>query len=128
MVQVFKFLSPISFNKDEIIYNELDDCDQVIYVMHGQYDVGYTINLFTKMKIRLSCKTIIGVFEVSYNRRCSYIYRAHTDMQCLFITQKDWKILQVEFEEVYAHIRRRGLKFYSTVIAKTLEHHKRKDI
>ena len=74
MLTVFKFLEPISFEKGEIIYGELDDCDQVFFVYYGKYNIGYEINKHTKMKLRFGSSTIIGGFEVSFDRRCVYIY------------------------------------------------------
>ena len=101
MIQVFQYLTPIRYEANEIIYAELDDCDQVLFILSGKYEMGYTINTFKKMKLRLpkfnekrsSSKlansalfSIIGSFEVSYNRRCGYVYQCYSDMDCMCIT------------------------------------------
>ena len=97
MINVFQVLTPIRYEQGEIIYAELDDCDQVLFLLSGKYEMGYTINTFKKMKLRLPkfnqhssmsehgdmcLNCIIGGFEVSYNRRCCYIYQCYQDMEC----------------------------------------------
>lgn len=49
-------------------------------------------------------------------------------MDCMFITQRDWKKLDGEFPDVFRHIKRRALQKYVTVIQPAMEKFKQIDI
>ena len=44
MIAVLKRLEPIHYPAKHIIYNELDDVNEVIFIETGLYDIGYEIN------------------------------------------------------------------------------------
>jgi hypothetical protein len=44
MTQVLKNLEPRQEGPDHILYEELDEFNEVIFIMKGFYQVGYSIN------------------------------------------------------------------------------------
>ena len=96
MINIFKSLNPIHFKRGERILNELEDVNQVTFVMRGKYRVGYAVNFFECQKLELTKGSIIGGYECSYDRRSTYIFRAKTDLEGYFITKKQWKKMEID--------------------------------
>jgi hypothetical protein len=76
IMQFLRILEPISYKPGQIIYNELDNIDIIIFFNDGNIDVGYEINREIKYKLRFSGVIQIGGFECTHNRRCQVIYKS----------------------------------------------------
>ena len=59
-----------------IIFNELDEVNEVIFFNTGSVDIGFEINHFKQFVLRLSKDIIIGAFNLSFNKRTKFIYKA----------------------------------------------------
>jgi hypothetical protein len=44
MTQIMQFLEISQILEGEIIAKELDECNEILFVMDGKYDIGYEIN------------------------------------------------------------------------------------
>lgn len=44
MIQLLQNLDPIKLQKNFVIFSELDDVDEIIFVEEGFYDIGYEVN------------------------------------------------------------------------------------
>jgi hypothetical protein len=74
-----------SFQKGETIANEMDESLELLFVESGIYEVGYEINKNLFFERQFGASTIIGGFQICYNRRYSFTFRAFTKMNCLAI-------------------------------------------
>ena len=68
--------------------------------------MGFEINKKYIFIIRKPIGGIIGMFEVFFNRRCTFVIRSETDCKGYYIIKKEWKKLEEIFVEGY-----RGMKF-----------------
>lgn len=50
MTQILKNLETRYIKRKEIISEEQDDCLEVLFVMHGRYNVGYEINKLKRFR------------------------------------------------------------------------------
>ena len=73
-----------------MINGELDDVSQVTFIEKGTYDYGFEINKKYIFCIRKPIGGIIGMYEVFFNRRCTFVVRADTDCIGYYIIKKDW--------------------------------------
>ena len=76
MVQFLSHLEPIELKKGQVIFNELENVDMIIFMSEASIDLGYDINRQTKFVQRLKGAFQIGGFECTYNRRSQMIYKA----------------------------------------------------
>jgi len=44
MTKIMQFLEISQILEGEIIAKELDECNEILFVMDGKYDIGYQIN------------------------------------------------------------------------------------
>jgi len=57
-----------------ILYDELDEVNEVLFMNNGEVDVGFKINGQAKFIIRFHCGTIIGAYNCTFSKRTSFIY------------------------------------------------------
>jgi hypothetical protein len=53
----------------EMIYVELDEVNELSFIEEGEYDLGYEVNKVEKYKMRLGSRTVIGAFNICFNKR-----------------------------------------------------------
>jgi hypothetical protein len=69
MIEILKALEPRSFKSRETIYVELDEVNEILFIESGEYDIGYEVNKTEKFKLRLKKNTVIGAFNICFNKR-----------------------------------------------------------
>ena len=50
MTKIMRSLETRYFMKYEVIYKELDECLEVLFVLEGKYNVGYEINKIRRFR------------------------------------------------------------------------------
>ena len=79
MIQILRSLEPRKIEIRKIIYLELDEVQEILFIENGEYNVGYEVNKTEKFRLRLSKNTIIGAFNVCFNKRNIFIHKTHTE-------------------------------------------------
>lgn len=44
MIKILKSLEPRIFQRQETIYVELDEVNEILFIEQGEYDIGYEVN------------------------------------------------------------------------------------
>ena len=91
MIEILKSLEPRIFGDREIIYVELDEVNEILFIEQGDYDIGYEVNKTEKYKLRLGQHTVIGAFNICFNKRQIFIHRTHTECKGYSIRKSNWK-------------------------------------
>jgi len=88
MFDLLNRLEPNKYVKNEIIFEELDEIREVIFIM-GQFHVGYSIN--KKSIFRLKMQDVdIGSYGITFNKRSHYIFRSANDSDGYFVRKQHW--------------------------------------
>ena len=74
MKQVLANLEPRMEEANHMLYEELDEFNEVIFVMKGFYKVGYSINNKYEFLPEKQCKNVIGAYGVTFSKRSLFIY------------------------------------------------------
>ena len=128
MIALLQVLEPIHMKPNTIIFTELDDVNEVIFIEEGFYDVGYEVNKKVQFKVRHPQKTVIGAFEACFNRRSLFIYKTHKDCSGFSVRKRNWHALETQHSILYQHIKRKALFFYIQRIRRPLLEQKNQDI
>lgn len=62
MTQIMRSLESRYFMQHEIIYKELDECQEVLFVLEGKYNIGYEINNVRYFRQQFGPSTVLGAF------------------------------------------------------------------
>lgn len=85
-----------------MLFEELDEIREVIFIERGECDVGYEINKKKKFVIRYSDSTAIGGYNCTFNKRAIFCYRTKTLCEGYSVRKKNWKNLVDE--KIYPNI------------------------
>ena len=69
MIDILGNLEPRKIDALETIYLELDEVNEIIFIESGEYKIGYEVNKIEKFKMRLGPNTVIGAFNICFNKR-----------------------------------------------------------
>ena len=100
--------------KNDMIYQELDDINEITFIEKGHFDVGFELNKKKFFVLRFN-RNQIGKFEVTYNRKSSFLIRAYTDCVGFFIRKITWSKLAEKYPLFFQEIDK---KIYVTFIHK----------
>jgi len=75
---------------DHLLYEELDEFNEVIFVMKGFYRVGYSINNKYEFLPEMQTKNVIGAYGVTFSKRSLFIYKTYDQCEGYFIRKKEW--------------------------------------
>ena len=89
------------FDAQEVIYKELEECNDIIFVQKGSFNIGYEINKKIKLRYRFGPRNYIGAFNVCFYKRSFFHYEAQTIINGLGIRKS--KILTLLDE--YSHFK-----------------------
>ena len=100
MISFMNSLETSFYLANDIIAKELDESLEVLFVDKGRYEIGYEINKKQFMCRQYGASTIIGGFQICYNIRFSFIYKAFTQMKCLTIRKNKFLKILDKFPEI----------------------------
>ena len=75
---ILKALEPIRFEPKGIISNIDEDVEEVIFIEQGVYDIGFNLNHMKRFKLRYGAKTVVGAFNVCFDKHQMFIYQTLT--------------------------------------------------
>mmetsp|Transcript_34063 Transcript_34063/g.52344 ORF Transcript_34063/g.52344 Transcript_34063/m.52344 type:complete len:160 (+) Transcript_34063:492-971(+) len=80
------------------------------------------------MRLKFGQSTIIGGFNISFERRFLFCYSAHTQMECYSIRKPNWRSIMEEYPAFQRMIRQKVFTFYFGQIYQPLMKMKSEDI
>ena len=116
MISLLSCLQPRFEKKRTVLYDELDEFIEIIFVQKGEIVICYEINKIRKYCIRYKDKCVVGGYGATFNQRSAFIYTTLTDIHGLSITKQNWNELLEENEDVAASMRGNLLMDYITKI------------
>jgi len=128
MIEMLKQLEPVQIPSRETIHYELDEVNEILFIERGDYNIGYEINKQEQFRLRLGEKSVIGAFEICFNKRQIFIYRTQTECEGFLIRKARWKDLMDSFPEFFSIIKKKVLREHINKIRRPLMDHKLKDI
>ena len=124
MLSILRSLEPRIEKKDSIIFEELDDINEVVFIERGQVDIGYELNKKKKYVLRYQDKTLIGAYNCTFNVRAIFSYRAKTDCTGFTIRKYIWMKILNDFGEIGDHVKDIVKEDYFTNIKDKVMYHK----
>lgn len=58
--------------------------------MNGLYSIGFEVNKVTKFRLQFGPRTVIGGFNLQFDKRMFFVFKAVTEMDCLSIRRKQF--------------------------------------
>ena len=69
MIMVLRSLEINFIPRDQMMASELDECNQITFVMSGRYNYGFEINKNSYYRKQFGPSTIVGAYNVCFKKR-----------------------------------------------------------
>lgn len=113
MTEVLKHLEPCHYARCHIVYNELDEFGEVIFIDRGTIMIGLEINKAKKFVIKLDNQCAIGAFGLTFNQRSRYIYKTVNEQaHGYYIRKEHWINMMSDYEEITSALKKNILMDY----------------
>lgn len=105
MMEILSNLEPRFINRNKIIFTELEEIQEVIFVSKGKVDVGFEINRIQKFVLRFANKVIIGGYNCTFNKKTLFVYKSKTDVSGYMLRKQIWLQLMNEYGQISEYFR-----------------------
>ena len=116
MLKLMNSLEIRFYKKNVKIVSEMDECLEVLFVENGFYKVGYQINNIEFYRRRFGMFTVIGGFNILFDRRYYFMYKTSTDLKGLAIRKPIFRQLLWDYPEFSRELKNKFWKFFCTEI------------
>ena len=113
MTKIMNSLEIRFYEKNDIICKEMDEALEILFVEQGFYEVGFEINNCQFYETQFSISTIIGGFQICYQMRHSFIYKAQTQLRCLAIRRQNFMHIINNYPQFKRQIEQRMFAHFS---------------
>ena len=76
-----------------VLFEELGEINEIIFVLNGEMDVGFDINKIRNYVYRFNSNYVIGAYNCTFSERSLFVYKCRTDCQGYYIRKNVWKQL-----------------------------------
>ena len=116
------------YKQNSLIAAEMDECMEVLFVEQGFYRYGYEINNHEYYKRRFGMFTVIGGFNICYDKRFMFIIRSATDLKGLAIRKQNFRKLLWEYPDFALQLKHKFWKHYCIQVLIPLKKRKNADL
>ena len=106
MESLLNCLEPRREDRNVIIYDELDEVNEVIFFEEGVVDVGFDLNRKKSYVLRIESDILIGGYNVTFDKRIAFVYKTSQACSGFSIRRTNWKtvVFDEEFRNITHHL------------------------
>lgn len=104
-MQILTNLEPRLEKSQSILIEELDEVNEIFYVIKGQVDIGYELNKARKFVIRYQDKTVIGGYNCTFNKKAIFVYKCRSECEGYTIRKKYWLEILETYENIAGYVK-----------------------
>ena len=75
MIEVLTMLEPRYESSMTQLFRTIEEVQEIFFIVKGSIEVGFEINREPKYVVRLGPGGVIGIFNITYNRKTMFNYR-----------------------------------------------------
>ena len=108
---MLQHLEPVQYKHNQVLYNEMEEVHEIIFLMSGNYKVGYQLNQSRRFVTKGTGHTLmIGAYNLTFNKRSIFIHAIESPREVCkgyFIRKRNWfSILNIDCAaEIVANLK-----------------------
>ena len=108
MIKIVRTLEPRRLDAGKIIYKTIQEVDEIYFIEKGSVDIGFEINREPNYVIRLQKGGVVGIYNVTFDKKTVFIYKVKTCFEGFSIRKSNWKqiIYSSDHEDLTFFMRR----------------------
>jgi len=125
MIRFLSCLEPRQYQKDEIILRDLEEVEEILFVIKGEYAIGYTVNNIEHFALKLHERTVIGDMSIMFGRRSEFMYKALSYLDIQAIRKQEYFDIVEKYHEYGMRIKAKTFNRYKDLIRRPVLEHKK---
>lgn len=81
MLDILMSLQPRQEFAGTVLFEELQEINEILFISKGICDVGFEINKLKKYVLRFTDKVVVGAYNCTFRLRAIFCYRCKTDCE-----------------------------------------------
>jgi CRP-like cAMP-binding protein len=95
-----------------IIFEELEEISEVIFIQKGNMDIGYELNKRKRFVLRFHNHSMVGAYNCSFNEPSIFIYKCQSNCEGYSIRKEEWINLLNMDEDINDWLREKVKSHY----------------
>ena len=92
-MHILTHVEPVFVPAETIMFRELDEIKEIIFVQTGDVHIGFEINRRKKFVVQFADNGIIGAYECTFNKKTIFVYKSKTDVKGYMLRKVLWQHL-----------------------------------
>uniref|UniRef100_A0A7S3J0T5 Uncharacterized protein n=1 Tax=Strombidium inclinatum TaxID=197538 RepID=A0A7S3J0T5_9SPIT len=109
-------LEPRHEKAGSILFEELEEVNEVLFISRGQCDVGFEVNKIKKWVLRFFNKTMVGAYNCTFSIRSVFCYKCNSECEGYSIRKSNWLNILNEFPDIASVIKSNVVSEYNKSI------------
>lgn len=106
MMTLLEVLEPRYEAEGTILYNELDDLQEIIFHQKGLIDIGFIVNRKARFVLRMHKGTILGAYNCTEHIKTMFLYKCKSEIEGYMVRKEAWIDILDEFEEISSQMKK----------------------
>lgn len=90
MISILFALEPRFYVKDQLLYDELEAVDELMFLHNGKVGIGFRINQEVKFCNFQTDYCVVGTYGMIYHKRTEFVYQTFTAAHGQAIRKEKW--------------------------------------
>lgn len=112
MMSLLELLEPRQEEAGAILFDELEDLQEIIFHEKGLIDFGYLVDRKARYVLRMSKGTIIGGYHCTESVKTSFRLKCKSRLEGYMIRKEAWMELLEDFDEIAEMMKNNAKKMY----------------
>ncbi|TNV72556.1 hypothetical protein FGO68_gene14318 [Halteria grandinella] len=125
MIKLLQHLEPRQFKKKDVIFRDLEEVDEILFVVKGEFAIGYTVNNQEYLALKMKERNVIGDISIMFRRRSEFLYRALSRIDCQAIRKHMFYEILDKYKEFGMRLKARAFYQYKDIIRRPVLEHKK---
>lgn len=125
MIKLLQNLEPRQFHKGEVILRDLEEVNEIMFIMKGEFAVGYTVNNQEYLALKMKERNVIGDISIMFRRRSEFLYRALSNINCQAIRKHRFYEILDRYKDFGMRLKARAFYSYRDIIRRPVLVHKK---
>jgi len=108
MIELLTKLEPRQEPSGTLIFKTVEEVLEIFFIVKGSIEIGFEANREARYVIRLHNGGVIGIYNVTYDKKTMFHYRVKENFFGYTIRKDNWKsiIFNPEYEDITCHVRK----------------------
>ena len=90
-MEILDKLEPRMEPASKVLFKTIEEVEEIFFIVKGSIEIGFEINRMPKYVVRLQKGGVIGIYNITFNKKTMFHYRVKHEFHGYTIKKDNWK-------------------------------------